>query len=367
MTRTCILLLVCFLAAPRTVAAQDSLSLEAQFALLEKEMDSLNLFVLIDSVLASSDLRWSELHCRVGYNNNVLSAGRNFGINQHGISPAISFYHTSGFFADVSGYWNSAFEPAYNMTITSAGYLKTWKNKWSLSGNLEKWLYHQNSADAYSQAPTMSAGINSSYTRKHGYFFIDYSYLFGNEASAHRLIGNVTGIFQLKKTGFFSSVRFLPSASAIFGNQEIIIRFDGNLIEAFRSRQLLEAGIDREALRNLLTEEEKATVDWINRQLARAQCRSGACQNLRQLRTEIYLSNPAVQDYIYEQLSEVSNAYGLMNYSFSLPVIATWRLFSVSVSYTLSIPVPLPGESEMDPISYFGASVSYRIPFVGIR
>ena len=59
---------------------------------------------------------------------------------------------------------------------------------------------------------------------------------------------------------------------------------------------------------------------------------------------------------------EDDKAFGIMNYAISVPLLLSSKNFSFMLSYTYSIPVALPGEFfEVDPVGFFGASVSYRI------
>ena len=55
----------------------------------------------------------SQLAVRLSYNSNVLSAGRTLGIENFGLAPGLSYYHKSGLYADVSGYWSKDFDPSY--------------------------------------------------------------------------------------------------------------------------------------------------------------------------------------------------------------------------------------------------------------
>ena len=75
--------------------------------------DSLSVFDLIDSLLQHADLGGSQMAVRLAYNSNVMSTGRTLGIENFGLSPGISYYHKSGFYADVSGYWSKDLDPAY--------------------------------------------------------------------------------------------------------------------------------------------------------------------------------------------------------------------------------------------------------------
>jgi hypothetical protein len=54
------------------------------------------------------------------------------------------------------------------------------------------------------------------------------------------------------------------------------------------------------------------------------------------------------------------DAFGLMNYSLSLPVYAYIGKFGISASYSLNFPVALPGEDlNLSTNSYFGLSTTY--------
>ncbi|HPW63921.1 MAG TPA: hypothetical protein PLJ13_16615, partial [Cyclobacteriaceae bacterium] len=74
-------------------------------SLLEK--DSLQIFSLIDSLINLPVPAFrSQLVARLGYNSNVVSASRTLGFNQFGLAPGIAYYHKSGLYTDVTGYWS---------------------------------------------------------------------------------------------------------------------------------------------------------------------------------------------------------------------------------------------------------------------
>src|SRR5688500_15690403 len=85
--------------------------------------DSLSIFHLIDSLLQQGDFEASQLAVRLSYNSNVMSTGRTLGIDNFGLSPGVSYYHKSGLYADLSGFWSKNFDPAYYLTVTSLGYM----------------------------------------------------------------------------------------------------------------------------------------------------------------------------------------------------------------------------------------------------
>ena len=78
--------------------------------------DSTDIFDLIDSLL-ETDITYSQLSVRLGYTSDISYAGRTFGFNQFGLTGGVSYYHKTGLFGDVSGYWNSNLDPSYNPTI----------------------------------------------------------------------------------------------------------------------------------------------------------------------------------------------------------------------------------------------------------
>ncbi len=334
-------------------------SFEEKLAQLEAEMDSLSIFFLLDSVLETSYEKYSELNTRLSYNSNVLSAGRNYGLNQHGISPGLSFYHKSGFFTDYVGFWSNNLSPKYNLSIFSAGYLGS-MDRWTYSASYERWVYHDSQADPSKNLLRNSLGGSVTYNTKIGYATIDYSYLFGDGENAHRIIGSLTGTISLGKWWVFNSIRILPSFSTFFGNQEVIIRFEGSLLDELKTNEYLRQNIDSQTLLSLLTEEERQQIQSI-----RQRNTDGKYSRFQQLRIlNIYLSNEDVVNYLYDLLDEEKDQYGIMNYSFSLPVMFSVKNFSFMLNYTYSIPVQLPGEEiDLDPIGYLGAAVTYRIPF----
>jgi hypothetical protein len=104
--------------------------------------DSLTVFNLIDSLLSIKD-QGAQLALRVEYNSNVLSAGRTLGIENFGLAPGISYYHPSGLYADVSGFWSKDFKPSYYLTTVSAGYMRDFTKWFSIMADYDRYLYSE--------------------------------------------------------------------------------------------------------------------------------------------------------------------------------------------------------------------------------
>src|SRR5262249_27230491 len=84
--------------------------------------DSMSILSLIDNLLLTPEPPGSQLAVRVGYNNNIVGNGSS-AVNQFGITSGLSYYHKSGAYLDVAGYYTSEYKPSYYLTVASVGYL----------------------------------------------------------------------------------------------------------------------------------------------------------------------------------------------------------------------------------------------------
>jgi hypothetical protein len=182
--------------------------------------DSLNIFNLIDSLLVLEDLEpRSQLGVRLGYNSNVLSAGRTLGIEQFGLSPSLSFYHKWGFYADVTGYWSKDFEPAYYLTVLSAGYMHTFSSYFSITANYDRYFYNTDIPDQYIDFKN-TLGITPYFDYKFLSLRIDYSYFFGDQ-TAHRLMP-AFGLNLVKRNFLkIQKISLMPTAYLLLGNETL--------------------------------------------------------------------------------------------------------------------------------------------------
>lgn len=210
--------------------AQDADSLlTSQKNTLLTYSDSLNIFNLIDSLLMLEDLEQrSQLALRLGYNSNVFSVGRTLGIEQFGLAPSVSYYHKSGAYADVTGYWSRDFEPAYYLTILSAGYLHSFSKHFSILGNYDRYLYNTKIENRY-----IAFKNTVSITPYFDYKFIslraDYSFYFGNQ-TAHRIMPSLSINLVKRNLWGIDKVSLSPGFYLLMGNEKSTI-IDGNEIK----------------------------------------------------------------------------------------------------------------------------------------
>lgn len=274
--------------------------------------DSLSIFRLIDSLMMMESIETSQLVARVSYNSNVLSAGRTLGIEQFGLSPGLSYYHKSGLFADITTYWSKDYEPNLYLTTASVGYIRLFGRRFSAIATFDHYFYHQTDDTflPYTNAVTISPSLDYKFLSLR----LDYSFYFG-DAYANRIMPNVS--FKIKKNDFlgFDRVSIYPSCYVLFGDETIT------------DFELVAPTTIREAFDNYQKYGMRFT--------------------------------PKTTERI---------VFGVMNYSFSLPVSMTLKNWLFNASYTYSIPVALEDEPlTLEQSGFVSAGISYFISFKPVK
>ncbi len=355
--KSIVLILTCCQLSAFSVIAQDTdydsllnYYLKSDSVLLDElefdlAMNSLDIYDLIDSIL-ETDYHYSQLSLRIGYTSNITYAGRNFGVQQHGFGTGASYYHKTGLFADISGFWNSDVHPNYNPTITTLGYMGNVTNKWTYTVSYDHYFYNNSAIDDVLIYYPLTSGLNASTYLELGTFTLagDYSYLFGEE-TAHRARGSLMHMFSKKNWGFIDRIVFMPSISMLLGNSDIYhittVYPEINFETRYEIRQYMFIDYDEQRVRYL----------WRNNR-----------EKYKELERLTYLK---YKDDLADYTIISENVFGLMNYSLSAPLYLYINNFTFALSYHYNIPVALPGEElSLTPNSYAGATVIYNIPFL---
>jgi hypothetical protein len=269
--------------------------------------DSLSIFSLIDSLLELQQSESSQLAIRFSYNSNVLSAGRTLGIENFGLSPGISYFHKSGFYADASGFWSKDFEPSYYLSVLSAGYMKDITKHLSIMAGFDKYAYNFKGDDVYipyrntlSFTPIVDINPIS--------LSVNYSFYFGDQY-AHRLMPGLSFTAARRKLWNFDRISISPSFFLLWGN-EIITKIEY---------------VPPSTLRELV-------------------------QNVREYGTR------------YKTVITENEVFGVMNYAISLPLSISYKNWGFSLTYIYNIPKALPGEPEnLSESTYVTGSLMYLI------
>ncbi len=337
-----------FLVNPFLASAQDSLqdeldALNAELdAIFANESDSLSLLALMDSILAIPSYN-HEFQLRLAYSSRVTSAGRDFGIDQQGMAPGISYYHKSGVFADVSGFWNSDFDPQYNLTVATVGYLGKLAKSTTYSFTYDHSFYTE-----YDSLNTLTNSLSGSATQYFKWFYtgVDYSFSFGSE-TAHRVIWNLTGNFNTKKKiGPFTRISVLPSVAILFGNQNITSQYINP------SRQEVFVNMTDRELRQFARRKGLTLTEYRILQNLRNDLRADSLGPLQ----EEFLNSLFLEEREYE-------SFELLNYYLSLPVVFYINDLSLYLSYNYNIPRNISDDFSYEPNGYFGFAIAYNFRF----
>jgi hypothetical protein len=171
--------------------------------------------------LIESDFSYNFLYTSVSYNNNTYFSGRDSGTDQFNIIPQVSYYHSSGFNASVSGIYYQNFEPSWDFTSLSVGYFNSIDKKKNILYNVgySKYFYTDD-YDDFTNSVDLSVGIRNK-KRSLG-TTISASYLFGSDNS-YQIISNSFANFTLKRTSNFA-LRFRPSVNFIIAKQILSVQ-----------------------------------------------------------------------------------------------------------------------------------------------
>ena len=170
--------------------------------------------------LIESDFSYNFLYTSVSYNNNTFFSGRDSGTDQFNIIPQVSYYHSSGFNASVTGIYYENFAPSWDFTSVSLGYFNTIGKKKILTYNLGYTKYfYSDGYDGFTNSLDVSLGIRNK-KRTLG-TTISASYLFGTEES-YQLVSSSFASFTLKRSTNFA-LRFRPRINFIIAKQNITI------------------------------------------------------------------------------------------------------------------------------------------------
>lgn len=295
-----------FLTASGVISAQDAEVFKPETDSSFTLSDSLSIFRLIDSlmVLFEED-HHSMLNFRLMYNSNVMAAGRTLGIDQFGLSPGITYYHHSGLYADLTGYWSRDFEPNYYLTVLSAGYVHTFGKRFLGMASYDRYEYRFDE----SFTPFKNAlSVSGSFDFKWLTIQTDYSYFFGDQ-KVHRITQSVSGRLEKENIWKFDKISFTPGVFILLG-------------DAVVSELILP----------------QTRSEWI---VAWLRIRNG---------------NPWYTVRTYR-------VFGVMNYAFLAPLVIQKKRLTLTLSYLYNIPRALPGEILMlSESGFIMAGLSYRLP-----
>lgn len=166
--------------------------------------------------LIEGGLTYNFLYTSVSYNTNTFFSGRDSGTDQFNIIPQVSYYHSSGFNASISGIYYQNFAPAWDFTSVSVGYFNTIGKQKNFNYNLGyTHFFYSDDFDDFTNSIDLSVGFRNK-KRTIG-TTLAASYLFGTDTSL-QLVSNSFLNINLKRTSNLA-LRFRPNISFIIADQ----------------------------------------------------------------------------------------------------------------------------------------------------
>lgn len=170
--------------------------------------------------LIESDFSYNFLYTSVSYNSNTFFSGRDSGTDQFNVIPQVSYYHSSGFNASISGIYYQNFAPSWDFTSASIGFFNTLGKKKNVTYNLGYTKYfYSDGYDGFTNSLDINLGLRNK-KRSIG-TSVTASYLFGTEES-FQLVSSSFVNFTLKRTPNFA-LRLRPRLNFIIAKQNITI------------------------------------------------------------------------------------------------------------------------------------------------
>ena len=231
------------------------------------------------------------------------------GIENFGIAPGISYYHKSGLYADISGYWSKDFDPSYYLTIGSIGYIHSFSKTFSIMAGYDHYFYNVGDGDGYVPYKN-TLSVTPILELKPLLFTLNYSFYFG-DAHVNRIMPGMSVILEKRNLGVIDRIALSPSFFMLLGDEK---------------------------LTELELEFPKTRAEW--------------------------LANKLQYGTFYRLVETTTTVFGVMNYSFGVPLTVTARNWTFSFTYMYNIPKALPGEPlTISESSYLSGSLTYFINF----
>ena len=168
--------------------------------------------------LIESDFSYNFIYTSVSYNNNTYFSGRDVGTNQFNVIPQVSYYHSSGFNASISGIYYQEFSPNWDFTSLSLGYFNTLGEQKMFVYNLGYTKYfYTDGYDGFTNSIDLSFGVRNK-KRNFG-TTISASYVFGTDES-YQVVSNTFVNFTLKRISNFA-VRLRPAFNFVIAKQSL--------------------------------------------------------------------------------------------------------------------------------------------------
>ncbi len=212
----------------------------------EKEIDALidELFMVDEVIneLTASYKNSQILYISTTYNSDTYFSGRDIDIDQYNIISQITYAHSNGIFASLSGIYYSEFVPKWDVTTATVGFSKNIGKKklFKYSVSYSKYFYANDIDNIYTN--TLNAGLGVRNKKRTLGTQISGSYLFGEDQS-FEIASRSFVEFNLLKTKK-NSLNFKPQLNIVAGKQTIelarIYNQDGQMLTEYTENDVFD-------------------------------------------------------------------------------------------------------------------------------
>ena len=212
----------------------------------EKEIDALidELFMEDEVIneLTASLKNTQFLYVSATYNSDTYFSGRDIGIDQYNITPQITYAHSNGIFASLSGIYYSEFVPKWDVTTATVGFGKNIGEKklFKYALSYSKYFYSNDINNIYTN--TLNAGLGVRNKKRTIGTQLSGSYLFGEDQSFEIASRSYVEVNFLKTNK--SSLKFKPQLNIIAGKQTIelarIVNQNGQLVTQYTENDVFD-------------------------------------------------------------------------------------------------------------------------------
>lgn len=171
----------------------------------------------IDEIL-DSFITHNFIYANLSFESNTFFTGRDSGVDQFNLVPQVSYYHSSGFNASVSGIYYEVYEPHWDFTNVYLGYYNTIGKKQLISyeAGYTRYFY----TDGWNVfTNVISAGLGLRNKNRTLGTRLSGSFLFGSDESFQLISRTYARITLLREKNFVLKLR--PQVNFIMAQQTL--------------------------------------------------------------------------------------------------------------------------------------------------
>ena len=188
----------------------------------QTEKEELELDNILNELFNTEELsieakKLSYLYYTLSYSDKAYFAGRDFGVDQYGISPSLSYMISNNFFVSLGSTYYSELDPQWDLISLSTGFSKSLgkEEKLSLTGIFSRSFFLSNTSDL--NPNRISTSI--SFTEKNLKIRGSGGYLFGGSSTFYASANTEYKIKLIE--GQKLNLYFCPEVSFLFSKQTI--------------------------------------------------------------------------------------------------------------------------------------------------